>query len=81
MVPARQVGERLVALLVLGVLAFNYPVLSLFERVALWFGVPALFLYLFVGWLAFILAVAIAIDRRAEPSDGSRTEPSVSMDE
>ncbi|SEO70592.1 hypothetical protein [Aquisalimonas asiatica] len=43
-------NERLVALFVLAVLLFNYPILSLFAGDRLVFGLPLLYVYLFVAW-------------------------------
>lgn len=48
------IGQRLIALFILGWLAFNYPLLSLFNSAGTWFGVPRLYAYLFVAWIAFI---------------------------
>ena len=42
------VGQRLIALFVLGWLLFNYPMLVLFGRVGQPGGVPSLYLYLFM---------------------------------
>lgn len=43
-------SERLVALFVLAALLFNYPILSLFAGDSLVFGLPLLYVYLFVAW-------------------------------
>ena len=48
--------QRLVALFLLGLLAFGFPLLSLFSLPRLLFGVPVLYLYLFGLWLAIIVA-------------------------
>ena len=63
--------ERLVALLLMGVLLFNEPLLGLFDRLRLWFGVPLLYLYLFVVWGVFILLAALILER-AMPHRGDR---------
>jgi hypothetical protein len=63
----------LVALLLLGCLALNYPLLSLFNKASLWFGIPALYLYLFAVWALFIAIVA-ALMKKREPS-GSDSKP------
>jgi len=57
----RRRRERLVALVVLGVLALNYPLVALFSHVRLLFGIPLLYLYLFVTWLVLIVLVARAM--------------------
>jgi hypothetical protein len=61
--PERRRRERLVALAVLGALALNYPLVALFSHVKLPFGIPLLYLYLFVVWLAIIALVAVAMAR------------------
>lgn len=60
-------NERLVALFLIGVLALNYPLLSLFSRVSLFFNIPVLFLYIFLCWALFILGVGLIMDRPASP--------------
>lgn len=57
----RRRRERLVALVVLGALALNYPLVALFSHVRLLFGIPLLYLYLFVTWLVLIVLVARAM--------------------
>ena len=63
---ARRKGEKLIALLLVGLLALNYPLLSLFSKAVIWMGIPALYLYLFVFWALFI-ALAYAIMENREP--------------
>lgn len=58
-------NERLVALFLLGLLLFNYPLLAMFNTPRLVAGVPLLYLYLFIGWIG-IIAVAAAILRWTE---------------
>ncbi len=55
--------ERLVALVLLGALLFNEPLLGLFDRLQLWFGIPLLYLYLFTAWGVFILLAALILER------------------
>jgi hypothetical protein len=57
-------GQRFVALCMLGLLLFNYPVLALFNVPATLFGVPALYAYIFIAW-----AVLIALMARLAESD------------
>jgi hypothetical protein len=56
-------NERLVALFLLGLLLFNYPLLTLFNAPRVVLGVPLLYLYLFVAWAAVILIAAIVVRR------------------
>lgn len=57
-------GERLVALFLLGFLLFNYPVLALFNRPDMVFGVPVLYAYVFGAWALFIVLLACVIEKR-----------------
>lgn len=52
-------GQRFVALCMLGVLLFNYPVLALFNVHGTLFGVPVLYAYMFIAWAALIGLMAL----------------------
>jgi hypothetical protein len=56
-------GPRLVAVFLLGVLLFNYPLLALFNRTVLVFGVPLLYAYIFVAWALLIGLAALVVER------------------
>ncbi len=58
-------GQRFVALCMLGMLLFNYPVLALFNVPGTLFGVPTLYAYIFIAWAALIALMA-----RVAESDG-----------
>jgi hypothetical protein len=58
--------QRLVAVFFGGVLLLFSPVLTLFDRVGLWFGVPVLYVYLFTVWAALIAVMAWITERRGE---------------
>ena len=60
---ANLLHQRLVALFVVGLLLFGYPLLSLFSVPRLVFGVPLLYLYLFGAWLLIIVAAAWLLER------------------
>ena len=47
-------GQRFIALSMLGMLLFNYPILMLFNVSGALFGVPVLYAYLFITWAALI---------------------------
>ncbi len=64
---ARQ-RDKLVGLFVLGVAAFNPPLLILFSGATL-FGWPLLYLYLFAVWALLIGAVALVVERRGRRPD------------
>ena len=55
-------GHRFVALCMLGILLFNYPILALFNTSATLFGVPALYAYIFFAWAALIAMMALLAD-------------------
>lgn len=74
--PDRQV---LIALAALGALAFNFPLLAVWDTEATVFGLPLLPVALFAIWGGLIAALAVASERRgrgaasglipAEPDD------------
>ena len=57
-------GQRLVAIVLLGCVLFNYPVLSLFSKPGAWFGIPLLYLYIFTVGALLIGLTAYVIERR-----------------
>jgi hypothetical protein len=72
-------AERLVALFLAGWIAFNPPILGLFGMPVTVFGLPLLYLYLFVGWAGLIALAALIVERRDPPvvqaaPDGSAGE-------
>ncbi len=56
-------GQRLLAVFLLGVLLFNYPLLALFNRAAEAFGIPAVYAYVFGAWTLVIGLLALVIER------------------
>jgi len=58
-------GQRFVALCMLGMLLFNYPILTLFNVSAVLFGVPLLYAYLFIAWAALIALMAFLAESGA----------------
>ncbi len=63
MKPSPVASQRLVALFALGVLLFNYPLLALFDRTTLAFGVPVLYVYVFSCWALLIALLALVVER------------------
>ena len=55
--------ERLMALFILGALLLTPPLLVVFNQATRVFGVPTLYVYLFVVWAALIALVALAVER------------------
>lgn len=47
-------NQRLIAVFLLGVAAFNYPVVAIFDRVGWLAGWPAQFVWLMVCWASLI---------------------------
>jgi len=67
----RRKGEKLIVLLLVGFLALNYPLLSLFSKASIWMGIPVLYLYLFAFWALFIGLMCAVMEARETqgPSD------------
>jgi hypothetical protein len=55
-------GHRFVALCMLGVLLFNYPILALFNVTGTVFGVPLLYAYIFIAWALLIAMMAFVAE-------------------
>jgi len=56
-------GQRLMALCLLGLALFSYPVLAIFNVPATVRGIPVLYAYFFVAWGALIGLMALVIER------------------
>ena len=56
-------SQRLVAVFLLGLLLFNYPLVALFNRAAVVFGIPVLYAYIFGAWAVLIALLALVIER------------------
>ena len=67
MSPVRKKIQRLLVLFAFGVLALNYPLLALFSKNVLWFGIPSLYIYLFSFWFVFIILIAFVAERKKMP--------------
>jgi len=67
----RITGERLVALLLAGLVALNFPLLSVFRGGALLAGIPVLYLYLFLVWILLAAGTALTLRRRGAAPDGA----------
>jgi hypothetical protein len=55
-------SQRFVALCMLGLLLFNYPILALFNVSGALFGIPTLYAYIFIAWAALIALMALVAD-------------------
>jgi hypothetical protein len=56
-------SQRFVALCMLGMVLFNFPVLALFNVGGTLFGVPVLYAYIFMAWAALIALMALVAER------------------
>lgn len=63
-------AERLVGVIFLAALLFNPPILSLFSVDATVFGLPLLFVYIFVAWAAVIAMTAVGARRHSRRRQG-----------
>ena len=64
MIRTRLVAQRLAFLFLVGCFFFNYPLLSLFASDSRLWGIPLVYVYLFVAWAVLIGAMALIIERR-----------------
>ncbi len=72
---AKRRGERLIGLLLAGIIMLNFPFLAVFSVNRLVFGIPVLYLYLFSVWLLLIVVKALILRNRpaAPASDKPET--------
>lgn len=59
--------ETWVILFILGIIMMNYPIIHIFDTPSRIFGMPALFIYLIIGWLIsigfiYLFVKAISLD-------------------
>jgi hypothetical protein len=57
-------APRFIALCMLGLVLFNFPVLALFNVPGSFLGVPALYAYIFAAWGVLIALMAAAAEAR-----------------
>jgi len=55
--------QRFVALCMLGLVLFNFPVLALFNVGGTLLGVPVLYAYIFAAWALLIALMALVAER------------------
>ena len=55
-------AHRFVALCMLGMLLFNFPILALFNVPGMLFGVPVLYVYVFAAWAALVALMALVAE-------------------
>ena len=57
-------SHRFVALCMLGLLLFNYPILALFHRPSAVLGIPVLYAWIFFAWAVLIALMAWVVEKR-----------------
>jgi hypothetical protein len=57
-------AQRLVGLCMLGVLLFNFPVLSLFNKPIFVAGIPLIYAYIFLAWAVLVGLMAVVARTR-----------------
>ena len=67
MVSSETRGQRFVALCILGILLFNYPILALFNVPGTLFGIPIMYAYIFIAWAALIGMMALLANTDRQP--------------
>ena len=65
-------NDRLIALFLLGVVAFLPPLLRVFGGPATLFGWPLLFIYMFLAWAVIVVLIAIDVESR---NDNGKQRP------
>ena len=75
MAEQKRINERLIAVVCLGIVVLNYPILGLFSKSLFFRGVPLLYLYIFSLWLLFIVVLALVMRKRRSPSSTPETRP------
>lgn len=54
-------GQRLLALFFVGCLLLNFPILAIFSTDGLVWGIPVLYVYIFLCWALLIALMALLI--------------------
>jgi TRAP-type C4-dicarboxylate transport system permease small subunit len=65
------IGQRLIALFLLGWLLFNYPLLALFNDATPLFGIPLIYVYLFAAWALLIVLMAFIVEHKSPREDST----------
>jgi len=56
-------GQRFVAVFLFGCVAFNFPLLYLFNTRGTLFGIPVLYAYIFIAWAMLIVLLMLVAER------------------
>ena len=68
MTPENKKSKRLMGVFFLGCVLLNYPLLSLFNRPLILFGIPLLYLYVFAVWTSLIILIYLGTRMRPPPA-------------
>ena len=69
--PAPRRGPKLLFLAVLFGVLLNFPLLAVFDHDGRVGGVPVLYLYVLVTWIALVALTGWLVRRRSEPEEGT----------
>ena len=58
-------GQRLLAICAIGCVLLNFPVLSLFSTDGMVWGIPLLYVYIFLGWASLIAVMALVVESQS----------------
>jgi hypothetical protein len=59
----RRDREYIYILFIVGLIGLNYPLMSIFNHLVLPLGIPLLYLYIFLVWLAIIVLLAVIMEK------------------
>lgn len=68
-------GKQIIKLFLLGILAvllFNFPLLSLPNKITLLFGIPQLYVYVFGVWFILLLLVFFIVENKSSEKTKGR---------
>ncbi len=57
-------SARLFGIFALALLTFNYPLVQVFEKGNLLLGIPAIYAYFFITWIALIILIFKTLQER-----------------
>ncbi len=57
-------SAKLIIIFVVAVLLLNYPIMGIFDKRELRYGIPMLYYYLFVVWALLIVLIGLAVQNR-----------------
>jgi len=73
--------ESWILCFLLGVVMLNYPFLHIFNKTSTHFGIPALILYLFIGWPVSICVIYLFSRIIANPDSSNQEKPAIEKEE